>query len=52
MVDVLFLCGYSNVNMKDLQIWQCSKFEDGSTMFDECFNAIKRKNDECLMSSK
>lgn len=50
MVDALLLCGYSNVNMKDMQIWQCSKIEGGSAMLDECFNAVERKDNEWLMS--
>lgn len=50
MVEALFLCGYSNVNMKDLQIWQCSKIENGKAMFDECFKAIENRDNEWLMS--
>ena len=50
MVDALFLCGYSNVNMKDLQKWQCSKIDGGSALLEECFSAIERKDDAWLMT--
>lgn len=50
MVDALFLCGYSNENLKETQILQCSKIEGGSVMLEECFNAIERNDNEWLMS--
>jgi pimeloyl-ACP methyl ester carboxylesterase len=50
MADALFLCGYSNVNMKDMQIWQCSKIDGGDAMLEACFNAVGRKDNEYLMN--
>lgn len=51
MVDALFLCGYSNVNMKDMQKYQCSKFENGNAMLEDCFNAVERKDNEWLINN-
>jgi cephalosporin-C deacetylase-like acetyl esterase len=44
MVGALILCGYSNVNMKDLQKWQCSKIDGGNELLEKCFSAIERKD--------
>jgi len=49
MVNALFLCGYSNVNMKDMQKWQCSKIEGGDEMLEKCFSSIEKKDNEWLM---
>ena len=46
MVNALILCGYSNINMKDLQKWQCSKIEGGNEMLENCFSAVERKDNE------
>jgi hypothetical protein len=51
MVDALFLFGYSNKNLKDVQKWQCSKTEGGNTMLENCFSAIERKDNKWLMNN-
>jgi alpha-beta hydrolase superfamily lysophospholipase len=51
MVDAIFLFGYSNVNLKDTQKWQCSKIDGGDAMLEECFNAIERKDNKWLMNN-
>ena len=51
MVNALFLCGYSNVNMKDMQIWQCSKIEGGNALLQDCFSAVERKDNKWLMNN-
>jgi predicted esterase len=51
MVNALILIGYSNINMKDLQKWQCSKIEGGKELFEKCFTAIECKDNEYLMNN-
>ena len=51
MLDALILCGYSNMNMRDLQKWQCSKIEGGNELLEKCFSAIEEKDDEWLMNN-
>jgi pimeloyl-ACP methyl ester carboxylesterase len=50
VVEALFLIGYSNINIKDLQKQQCSQIEGGDAMLGECFDAIERKDNELLLS--
>ena len=53
MVDALVLYGYSNVNVKDTQLWQRSQMNDKKMlkMFVDCFNAIEHKDNDWLMNN-
>jgi pimeloyl-ACP methyl ester carboxylesterase len=50
MVDALFLCGYSNINLIDLQTRQCAKIDGGGAMLYDCFIAIERKDNDWLIN--
>jgi hypothetical protein len=51
LVNGLFLCGYSNVNLKDMQIWQCSKFDGGDALLAACFNAVEQNDNQWLKNN-
>jgi predicted esterase len=50
MVDALFLCGYSNINLIDIQTRQCAKIDGGGAMLYDCFNAIERNDNDWLIN--
>jgi predicted esterase len=51
IVKAIFLMGYSNVNLKEMQIQQCSKIDGGNKMLENCFNAVEQKDNKWLMNN-
>jgi hypothetical protein len=51
IVDALFLCGYPNDNLKDLQKHLLEKIEGGNEAFENVINAVEQKDSEWLMKN-
>ena len=46
LTDALFLCGYTNLSLKETQKWQLSKLEGGDKLLAECDDALERNDRE------
>jgi len=51
IVKAIFLIGYSNINLKDMQIQQCSKIDGGNVMLENCFKAVEERDNKWLMKN-
>jgi hypothetical protein len=51
MADALFLCGYSSMNLKEMQKSQLSKMDGGDTLLNDCYNAMNRKDGDWFLKN-
>jgi hypothetical protein len=51
MVNALFLCGYPNDNLKELQRSMWTKMDGGNEIFNKVLSAVEEKNDEWLIEN-